>query len=114
MNFQGYAATPFQLLADGHAGSYGWEDQRSGNYIRFSGVDLTEVNESIPGSVPMITLNLAGYEAGHAPSGTKTRIAVGGFNESVEATALLFGGRAAFAAAGAVNDAPFVSPVADF
>jgi hypothetical protein len=46
------------------------------------GEDPVEVSESIPASVPMITLNMAGYRTGHAPSGTRNRIAIGGFNDA--------------------------------
>lgn len=44
--------------------------------------DQVGIDKSIPAKVPMITLNLAGYEAGHAPAGTKNRVAIGGFNDA--------------------------------
>lgn len=46
------------------------------------GEDPVEIDQSIPQSVPLITLNLAGYRTGHAPSGTKNRVAIGGFNDA--------------------------------
>lgn len=47
-----------------------------------AGEDPVEIDQSIPQSVPMVTLNLAGYKVGHAPSGTRNRIAIGGFNDA--------------------------------
>jgi hypothetical protein len=47
-----------------------------------AGEDPVEIDQSVPQSVPMITLNLAGYRTGHAPSGTKNRVAIGGFNDA--------------------------------
>lgn len=39
------------------------------------------VGASIPTEVPLITFNLAGYKVGHAPSGTATRITIGGLSD---------------------------------
>lgn len=47
-----------------------------------AGEDPVEIDRSIPAAVPMVTLNLAGYKVGHAPSGTKNRIAIGGFSDA--------------------------------
>lgn len=47
-----------------------------------AGVDPIEVDRSVPANTPMITLNLAGYRAGHAPSGTKNRVVIGGLNDA--------------------------------
>lgn len=46
------------------------------------GEDPIEVSNSIPSKVPMVTMNLAGYRTGHAPAGTRTRIALGGLNDA--------------------------------
>lgn len=46
------------------------------------GEDPVEIDQSIPQSIPLTTLNLAGYRTGHAPSGTKNRVAIGGFNDA--------------------------------
>ncbi|WP_435601324.1 TROVE domain-containing protein [Streptomyces sp. C10-9-1] len=43
--------------------------------------DHTEVDRSIPQTVPMYTWNLAGYEAGHAPSGRGHRHTFGGLTD---------------------------------
>lgn len=40
------------------------------------------VAASVPQNVPVITFNLAGYRAGHGPSGTPTRITIGGLTDS--------------------------------
>lgn len=47
-----------------------------------AGQDSVEVTQSIPEAVPMYTWNLAGYQAGHAPSGSRNRHAFGGLNDS--------------------------------
>jgi hypothetical protein len=39
------------------------------------------VDTAIPQDVPMITFNLAGYRYGHAPSGTTTRVTIGGLTD---------------------------------
>jgi hypothetical protein len=39
------------------------------------------VDTAIPLDVPMITFNLAGYRYGHAPSGTATRVTIGGLTD---------------------------------
>ncbi len=39
------------------------------------------VDGSVPATVPLITFNLAGYRHGHAPSGTGTRVTVGGLSD---------------------------------
>lgn len=41
----------------------------------------TDVTRSIPESVPMYTWSLAGYQAGHAPSGGRNRHAFGGLTD---------------------------------
>lgn len=46
-----------------------------------AGHDTTEVTHSIPESVPLYTWNLAGYEAGHAPSGSRNRHTFGGLTD---------------------------------
>ncbi|WP_405844286.1 TROVE domain-containing protein [Streptomyces platensis] len=46
-----------------------------------AGHDAREVTESIPATVPMYTWNLAGYEAGHAPSGSRNRHTFGGLTD---------------------------------
>lgn len=43
--------------------------------------DGVEVTNSAPGSVPMYTWNLAGYQYGHAPSGGRNRHAFGGLTD---------------------------------
>lgn len=47
-----------------------------------AGRDAREVTAAIPASVPMYTWNLAGYEAGHAPSGGQNRHAFGGLTDA--------------------------------
>ncbi|HEX8626965.1 MAG TPA: TROVE domain-containing protein [Catenuloplanes sp.] len=39
------------------------------------------VDRAVPATVPMVTFNLAGYRYGHAPSGTATRVTVGGLSD---------------------------------
>jgi hypothetical protein len=39
------------------------------------------VASSVPIHIPVITFNLAGYRVGHAPSGTPTRITIGGLSD---------------------------------
>lgn len=46
-----------------------------------AGHDAREVTESIPATVPMYTWNLAGYAAGHAPSGSRNRHTFGGLTD---------------------------------
>ncbi|CAM5711536.1 TROVE domain-containing protein [Streptomyces badius] len=46
-----------------------------------AGHDVREVTEAIPASTPMYTWNLAGYEAGHAPSGRANRHTFGGLTD---------------------------------
>jgi hypothetical protein len=41
----------------------------------------TDVDRAIPQRTPMITFNLAGYRKGHAPTGTATRVTVGGLTD---------------------------------
>ncbi|MGH3584706.1 MAG: TROVE domain-containing protein [Pseudonocardia sp.] len=43
--------------------------------------DAREVTEAIPASTPMYTWNLAGYQAGHAPSGSGQRHTFGGLTD---------------------------------
>ncbi|MFE9458658.1 TROVE domain-containing protein [Streptomyces californicus] len=43
--------------------------------------DDSEVTEAIPASTPMYTWNLAGYQAGHAPSGSGRRHTFGGLTD---------------------------------
>jgi hypothetical protein len=45
--------------------------------------DHVEVHQSVPVSVPMYTLNLAGYEHGHAPAGIRNRHTFGGLTDSM-------------------------------
>jgi len=40
-----------------------------------------DVGASVPQNVPVITFNLVGYRVGHAPSGTPTRITIGGLSD---------------------------------
>ncbi|WP_329177887.1 TROVE domain-containing protein [Streptomyces sp. NBC_01477] len=47
-----------------------------------TGADPREVTAAIPATVPMYTWNLAGYEAGHAPSGELDRHAFGGLTDA--------------------------------
>lgn len=47
-----------------------------------AGHDHVEVDRSIPQSTPMYTWNLAGYEAGHAPSGRGQRHTFGGLADA--------------------------------
>ena len=47
-----------------------------------TGADPIDISRSIPETVPMYTWNLAGYQAGHAPSGNRNRHAFGGLNDS--------------------------------
>jgi hypothetical protein len=47
-----------------------------------AGSDPIEVNRSIPATVPMYTLNLAGYRNGHAPTGPN-RYCFGGLTDSM-------------------------------
>ncbi|HEY5834967.1 TROVE domain-containing protein [Streptomyces sp.] len=47
-----------------------------------TGEDPREVSASIPEAVPMYTWNLAGYKAGHAPSGGRNRHAFGGLTDA--------------------------------
>jgi hypothetical protein len=44
--------------------------------------NYNDVAASVPDSIAVITFNLAGYRAGHAPSGTPTRITIGGLSDS--------------------------------
>ncbi|MEI5032364.1 TROVE domain-containing protein [Streptomyces sp. S1A(2023)] len=46
-----------------------------------AGHDGREVTEAIPASTPMYTWNLAGYQAGHAPSGSGQRHTFGGLTD---------------------------------
>ncbi|MFI6356975.1 hypothetical protein ACIBJF_30940 [Streptomyces sp. NPDC050743] len=46
-----------------------------------AGHDQHEVTRSIPQTVPMYTWNLAGYQAGHAPSGGQNRHTFGGLTD---------------------------------
>ncbi|MFJ6215032.1 TROVE domain-containing protein [Streptomyces sp. NPDC092296] len=47
-----------------------------------AGSDPLEVSRSVPETVPMYTWNLAGYQAGHAPSGGRNRHAFGGLSDA--------------------------------
>lgn len=47
-----------------------------------AGEDPVSVSASVPASVPMYTLNLAGYRVGHAPSGGANRHAFGALTDS--------------------------------
>lgn len=40
-----------------------------------------DVNTVVPQGTPMVTFNLAGYQYGHAPSGTGNRVTVGGLTD---------------------------------
>jgi hypothetical protein len=44
--------------------------------------DPVGVTASIPAHVPVYTLNLAGYQHGHAPSGGRNRHVFGGLNDA--------------------------------
>ncbi len=46
-----------------------------------AGHDYSEVTRAIPAGVPMYTWNLAGYQAGHAPSGGRNRHTFGGLTD---------------------------------
>ncbi|MFC1434364.1 TROVE domain-containing protein [Streptacidiphilus sp. N1-3] len=46
------------------------------------GADPVGISNSIPETVPMYTWNLAGYQAGHAPSGSRNRHVFGGLGDS--------------------------------
>lgn len=46
-----------------------------------AGHDATEVDQSIPQATPLYTWNLAGYQAGHAPSGRGQRHTFGGLTD---------------------------------
>ncbi|MFE7954362.1 TROVE domain-containing protein [Streptomyces sp. NPDC057413] len=46
-----------------------------------AGHDHQEVTRSVPAEVPMYTWNLAGYRAGHAPSGSRNRHTFGGLTD---------------------------------
>jgi hypothetical protein len=46
-----------------------------------AGRDLTGVDRSIPQTTPLYTWNLAGYQAGHAPSGRNQRHTFGGLTD---------------------------------
>ncbi|MDP5310362.1 TROVE domain-containing protein [Streptomyces poriferorum] len=46
-----------------------------------AGHDAREVTDAIPATTPMYTWNLAGYEAGHAPSGSGQRHTFGGLTD---------------------------------
>ncbi|MEV0573773.1 TROVE domain-containing protein [Streptomyces sp. NPDC050392] len=46
-----------------------------------AGHDAQEVTEAIPAATPMYTWNLAGYEAGHTPSGQGARHTFGGLTD---------------------------------
>jgi hypothetical protein len=48
-----------------------------------TGVDPVEVSQSVPAAVPMYTLNLAGYERGHTPSGVRNRHTFGGLTDAM-------------------------------
>lgn len=47
-----------------------------------AGHDRVEVDQAIPQSTPMYTWNLAGYQAGHAPSGRGQRHTFGGLTDA--------------------------------
>jgi len=47
-----------------------------------AGHDFVEVDRSVPQATPMYTWNLAGYEAGHAPSGRGQRHTFGGLTDA--------------------------------
>ncbi|MCI3277602.1 TROVE domain-containing protein [Streptomyces cylindrosporus] len=47
-----------------------------------AGYDYLEVDRSIPPTTPLYTWNLAGYEAGHAPSGRGQRHTFGGLTDA--------------------------------
>ena len=41
-----------------------------------------DVDQAVPQTTPLITFNLAGYERGHAPSGTGLRVTIGGLSDA--------------------------------
>jgi hypothetical protein len=47
-----------------------------------AGADPVGISRSIPETVPMYTWNLAGYQAGHAPSGGRNRHTFGGLTDA--------------------------------
>jgi hypothetical protein len=59
-----------------------------------AGVDPRGVSASVPESVPMYTWNLAGYRAGHAPSGGRNRHAFAGLTDQAFAMVPLLEGGA--------------------
>lgn len=70
-----------------------------------AGHDATEVDQSVPRTTPLYTWNLAGYQAGHAPSGRGQRHTFGGLtDQAFRMVPLLEAGRDA--------DWPWVSKVA--
>lgn len=53
------------------------------------------VFDAVPADKMVITFNLAGYKQGHAPVGTKTRVAIGGFSDAAWQLLPALEGRAA-------------------
>ncbi|MFI1580414.1 TROVE domain-containing protein [Embleya sp. NPDC020630] len=47
-----------------------------------AGHDTQEVTRSIPENIPLYTWNLAGYQAGHTPSGSRNRHTFGGLTDA--------------------------------
>lgn len=46
-----------------------------------AGYDGHTVDQTVPKSTPLVTFNLAGYQRGHAPSGTGNRVTIGGLTD---------------------------------
>jgi hypothetical protein len=68
---------------DGHDRVIILTDEQA-NYAGFGWRDFTDKDPSgvVPETVPMYTFNLAGYRAGHAPSGKKNRYTFGGLSDA--------------------------------
>ena len=47
-----------------------------------AGESPVEISQSIPDKVLMVTMNLAGYQYGSAPAGTRHRVTIGGLNDA--------------------------------
>jgi hypothetical protein len=61
------------IVTDEQAMAWGYNAQR---------VDQAQVSNSVPAHVPLYTWNLAGYQHGHAPSGSGNRHSFGGLSDA--------------------------------
>jgi hypothetical protein len=61
------------IVTDEQAMAWGYNAQR---------VDQTQVSGAVPAHVPLYTWNLAGYQHGHAPSGSGNRHTFGGLSDA--------------------------------